>query len=97
MKKLVLGIAIMLVTATTAFGGEYLKLTTHGKVLTEIENLFNGYGSILVEIQDQIYAVEDTRIWKLRILKVRPGSKVLIGIWLNENDRIQKIHVIENL
>lgn len=80
--------------ASTPITGEVIKLTTHERILPPIERVADGYGSVLVEIQDQVYAVEDTRHWRLRRMKVEEGSTVQVVFSLDEDDRVSKIHIV---
>jgi hypothetical protein len=77
----------------TVFAGE-LKLPTHGMVLTEVERIDGGYGSLLVEIQGEVYAVVDTRFWKLRRMRITVGDIVQVVFTLNEEDRVSEIQVV---
>jgi len=97
MKKLITLITALLMITVTAIAGD-IKLTTTGIIISEPErNTGQGWdittGSILVNIQGEIYVIEDTKMWKLR--KYRINDFVLVCFHLNENDRISKLYIVD--
>jgi hypothetical protein len=93
MAAIILGISMM---ANVAIA-DVLKLTTHGTVMSPVEILDRDglFGAFLVEIQGMLYAVEDTPLWKVMSLRIKEGSRVTVGIWLGEDDRLAKMYIIE--
>lgn len=92
---MVIGICLM---ASVASCGTVLKLTAYGKVVSPVEVLKRDgqvYGAFLVEMQEILYAVEDTLLYKVRRMHIKEGSEVIVGVWLDENDRLCKLYIME--
>ncbi len=87
MKKL-LAIAAMIITVTTTSYADDIVLTTQGTIVGDVAE----DNSVLVNIQGEIYAVEDTDIDVLH--HIQDEDKVIIGIHLNEDDRISKLYIV---
>lgn len=97
MKKMAIIILGICMLANTACCGTVLKLTAYGKVVSPVEVLKRGqvYGAFLVEMQGILYAVEDTPLYKVRRMHIKEGSEVIVGIWLDENDKLCKLYIME--
>jgi len=79
-------IGIMITTAHAEEG--FLKVTTHGTVIEQSNGL-------LLEIQGMLYEVDSIPYKKLQVLNLHPGSRVLVGIWLNKENKIARMYIIE--
>lgn len=94
MKKLLCVILMVLTFTSPAVAGN-IKLTTRGIITMKAIKIDKGYGSLLVNIQGECYAVEDTQYWKVKNLKL--NQEVMVVFELNEYDRVVKLSIVGRL
>ena len=101
MKKLIAIAATIITLSLNAYASDqFIKLNTHGAVLTKAErNTGQGWdtttGSILIEIQGQVYAIEDSKYNTIKDLNI--NDRVIVCFCLNEDDRVAKLYIVEKL
>lgn len=89
MKKIfgiIAGLFIALVS--TPVIADNIQLMTNGLVASEVAN----DGSVLVYIQGEMYAVEDSEEEVLESIEF--GDKVMLCFELNEEDRLAKLFIV---
>lgn len=101
--KIIINLIIVAITLAAVFTSVChadIKLTTVGIVVSEpCRNTGKGWnhstGSILVNIQGEIYSFENTKYNLIKSLK--PGNHVVVCFELNEDDRISKLYILKSI